>query len=307
MIPNGAPRHVKHINARWVAGPNGAGYVTCDRIGKVYGTRLGRHEALKDVSFAASDREFVSLLGPSGCGKTTVLMMVGGLEAPTSGTITVGGVEIDGPRPEIGIMFQDPTLLPWKTAIDNVLLPIRLMRRPVAEYRDRAEELLRIVGLAQFRRKKPLELSGGMRQRVALCRALIREPRLLLMDEPFSALDAITRDEMNVMLTEIWTRFKSTVLFVTHSIREAAFLSDRVIVLGDHPSVIIADVRIDFPRPREMSLNETAQFNEVCGILREKIELAHSNSRTRGRSAERAKWNSRQSVDTGSAIVKVPQ
>jgi NitT/TauT family transport system ATP-binding protein len=251
-------------------------YVVCRDVGKIYGERKARYEALRHVSFVVAEGEFVALLGPSGCGKTTVLMMVGGLEAVTDGQIMIGGIEVTGPRPDIGIMFQDPTLLPWKTALENVLFPIRIMRRPVGDYRPHAEQLLNVVGLSGFRHKKPLELSGGMRQRVALCRALIHEPKLLLMDEPFSALDAITRDEMNVVLTDMWTRFKSTALFVTHSIREAAFLSDRVIVLGEHPSTIIADVKIEFPRPRDMALNETQQFNELCGFLRSKIELAHA-------------------------------
>ena len=274
--------------------------VVCDQIGKVYGARSARYEALKDASFAAADREFVSVLGPSGCGKTTVLMMVGGLETVTSGKITVGGAEVKGPRPEFGIMFQDPTLLPWKTALQNVLFPIRMMRRPIAEYRDRAEELLRIVGLADFRLKKPLELSGGMRQRVALCRALIHEPQLLLMDEPFSALDAITRDEMNVVLTDMWTQFRSTAIFVTHSVREAVFLSDRVFVMGGHPSRIIADVKIDFPRPREISLNETTEFNILCASLREKIEVAHSTRATDGGSVDLAESVVSPLVRTGS-------
>ena len=252
-------------------------YVVCEDLGKVYGTHRARHEALRAVSFTASEREFVTLLGPSGCGKTTVLMMVGGLEEATNGRITIDGTSVIGPRADVGIMFQDPTLLPWKTALENVLFPIRIMRQPVSEYRDRAEQLLDVVGLGAFRHKKPLELSGGMRQRVALCRALIHEPRLLLMDEPFSALDAITRDEMNVVLTEMWTRFQSTAIFVTHSIREAVFLSDRVIVLGDRPSTIITDTKIDFPRPRDVTINETREFNEVCAFLRQKIELAHSS------------------------------
>lgn len=256
--------------------PDALGYITCEQVGKIYGTKNGQFEALSGVNFTAADGEFISLLGPSGCGKTTLLMMVGGLESVTSGRITLAGTPIVGPRPDIGIMFQDPTLLAWKTALENVLFPIQIMRRPIAEHRDRAEALLRIVGLADFRHRKPLELSGGMRQRVALCRALISEPRVLLMDEPFSALDAITRDEMSVVLTEMWTRFKSTALFVTHSIREAVFLSDRVLVMGARPATIVADVRIDFPRPRSISLNETAGFNAVCAELRTQIELAHS-------------------------------
>ena len=265
---------------------SGKDYVIFDRVGKVFGTNAGQFEALRDVSFSVGDREFVSLLGPSGCGKTTLLMMASGLETVTSGRITVGGLDMEGPRPDSAIMFQDATLLAWKTALENILFPIIIRRQPIARYKDRAEELLKIVGLADFSGKKPLELSGGMRQRVALCRALIQEPTLLLMDEPFSALDAITRDEMNLMLTETWTKYQTSVLFVTHSIREAVFLSDRVIVVGEHPSTIIADVDVEFPRPRDLAMNETADFNEICGLLRELVQRAHSTPRPTGRSIE---------------------
>ena len=199
-------------------------------------------------ALAVRKGEFISLLGPSGCGKSTLLMMIAGLETPTAGRIELDGTLVAGPRRDIGIIFQDATLLPWKSALENVLLPVRILRRPVREHRDRARELLASVGLAGFENHKPGQLSGGMRQRVAICRALINDPEILLMDEPFSALDAITRDEMNELLVDLMERTAKTVVFVTHSIREAAFLSDRVLVMGGRPSGILLD-ETDAVRP----------------------------------------------------------
>ncbi|GAA4323851.1 ABC transporter ATP-binding protein [Pigmentiphaga soli] len=248
------------------------GYIECAAVRKIYGDGGQGFEALRSVSFTIRDGEFVALLGPSGCGKSTLLMMIGGLEDVTAGSIRVGGAPVDGPRPDTGVMFQDPTLLPWKTALENVLFPIRMMRQDVSAYEPAARELLRMAGLAAAVDKKPRQLSGGMRQRVALCRALVHRPRLLLMDEPFSALDAITRDEMGVALLELWERYKQTAIFVTHSIREAVFLADRVLVMGGRPSSIVADIRIPFARPRAFAVNESAEFNEICAYLREQIK-----------------------------------
>jgi NitT/TauT family transport system ATP-binding protein len=258
------------------------GAITCLKVRKIFGTGYSRFEAVRSASLSVKPGEFVSLLGPSGCGKSTLLMMIAGLELKTSGTILVGGDEVAGPRPEIGIMFQDPTLLPWKTAIENVLFPIDMMRRPRNDYKERAIELLRLMGLSGAERKKPRHLSGGMRQRVALCRALISDPRILLMDEPFSALDAITRDEMNVVLLDIWQRYKTTAVFVTHSIREAVFLSDRVLVMGGRPSTIISETAVAFPRPRDFSVGDTAAFNEICRALRDQIDRGHGNNDVTG-------------------------
>ena len=250
----------------------GAGaYVSVSRIGKVFETRQGAVEALKDVSFDAAQGEFVAILGPSGCGKSTLLMMCGGLETATSGRIAIGGDEMTGPRDSVGIMFQDATLLPWMTVLDNVLFPIRILKRPLDDYRGRARELLEMAGLAGFEHSKPHQLSGGMRQRVAICRALVYDPAILLMDEPFSALDALTRDEMNVALLDIWERTRKTALFVTHSIREAVLLADRVIVMSRRPGTIIEDLRIPFGRPRDFALGSTAQFNEICEHFRSLI------------------------------------
>jgi NitT/TauT family transport system ATP-binding protein len=250
------------------------GVIHCQGLRKVYGEGTSAFEALRAVTFSVHQGEFVSLLGPSGCGKSTLLMLVGGLERLTGGTIELDGTPVTGPRAETGIIFQDPTLLPWKSALDNVLFPIDMMRRPRAAYLDRARDLLQTMGLAEAARKKPGQLSGGMRQRVSICRALIGDPEIMLMDEPFSALDAITRDELNVLMLDLWERYRKTALFVTHSIREAVLLSDRVLVMGGQPATIIEEVLVPFARPRDIALAETAEFNAICGHLREQITHA---------------------------------
>ena len=263
-------------NVETVASMKDAGnYVVADRVRKIFNPG-GRHEveAVAPTSFTVKSGEFVSLLGPSGCGKSTLLMMVAGLDRPSEGAIAVAGKPMTAPRAQNGIMFQDPTLLPWKSALENVLFPYRAMNRPVAPHVDRARALLDEVGLAGFHNHKPRQLSGGMRQRVAICRALVFEPDLLLMDEPFSALDAITRDEMNLVLMKMWEEHHRTAIFVTHSIREAVYLSDRVLVMSQRPGRIVADVRIPFARPRGLEIGETVEFNEICGHLRSKIQHA---------------------------------
>ena len=253
-------------------------YVTLHDVGKTYVADGVTVDAVERVTVEIRSGEFVSILGPSGCGKSTLLMMVGGLETPTLGSIEVGGRKMTGPRPEIGVMFQDATLLPWKTALDNVLFPFAITGQSALDHRDDARELLSRVGLDGFETKRPSHLSGGMRQRVALCRALITRPELLLMDEPFSALDAITRDEMNVVLTNLWQQFQKTVVFVTHSIREAVFLSDRVLVMSQRPGRLLTDLPIDIPRPRHPAVGETPRFNEICGQLRQMISIAHGHA-----------------------------
>ena len=262
--------------------------IVCRQVRKVYNANGKLLEAVRRVDFSVADGEFVSLLGPSGCGKSTLLMMIGGIESITSGEIFAGGEPVTGPRREFGIMLQDPTLLPWKSAMDNVMFPIDMMRLSRRRYMDRAFELLQTIGLAGFERSKPRELSGGMRQRVAICRALISDPRVLLMDEPFSALDAMTRDEMNILMLDLWETYRKTAIFVTHSIREAVLLSDRVLVMRDRPSTIISDTSIPFQRPRSIGLGETQEFNEICAMLRDQIEVARTDGdgRTPGALAE---------------------
>jgi NitT/TauT family transport system ATP-binding protein len=255
-------------------------YVVVDRLAKTFNPGTPQQvEAVTATSFSVKAGEFVSLLGPSGCGKSTLLMMIAGLDAPSQGTINVAGRAMVSPRAETGVMFQDPTLLPWKTAIDNVLFPFEAMGRPVGPATDRACALLDQVGLGGFHHHKPRQLSGGMRQRVAICRTLVFEPDLLLMDEPFSALDAITRDEMNGLLLDLWQQYTKTALFVTHSIREAVMLADRVLVMTRRPATIVEDLTIPFPRPREMSIGESREFNEICGHLRQQIEHSHYEGR----------------------------
>ena len=251
--------------------------ISCQRVRKVFGTGSSAFEAITAATFSVNKGEFVCLLGPSGCGKSTLLMMIAGLEPITAGTILAGGIPMIEPRAEIGIVFQDPTLLPWKTALQNVLFPIEMLGRRRAAYLGRAMELLRLVHLEDAAHKRPRELSGGMRQRISLCRALIADPSVLLIYEPFSALDAITRDDMNVVVLELWERYRKTVLFVTHSIREAVLLADRVLVMGRRPSQIIAEIKVPFVRPRDFAIGETAQFNELCAVLRREIEIARGS------------------------------
>ena len=265
-------------------------YVQVAEVSKIYRSGTPNAvEAVSSVSFSVPHGQFVAILGPSGCGKSTLLMMVGGLEPVTTGHIAVDGSTMAGPRTSIGIMFQDSTLLPWKSALDNVLFPIRILKRPLDAYRDGARQLLERVGL-DFANKKPHELSGGMRQRFAICRALVYDPELLLMDEPFSALDAITRDEMNELLLDLWQQYAKTALFVTHSIHEAVFLADRVLVMTRRLATIVEDLAIPFARPRPMAIGESREFNEICGHLRERIEESHYRGRRAGRAPARPEF-----------------
>ena len=243
--------------------------VVVDGIGKTY---PGGVEAIREARFRVVPGEFLSLLGPSGCGKSTLLMMIAGLLAPSRGSIRVAGAEVLGPRRDVGIVFQSPVLLPWRTALDNVLLPVEMLRLRRADYERRARELLAMAKVDDFAAKLPHELSGGMRQRVAICRALVHDPALLLMDEPFSALDALTRDQMGLELLRIWDVHKKTVVFVTHSIREAVFLSDRVLVMTPRPATIGFETDVKLSRPRTMDMQETDEFNRYVGLLRHAIE-----------------------------------
>ncbi|MGZ3325647.1 MAG: ABC transporter ATP-binding protein [Xanthobacteraceae bacterium] len=233
-------------------------------------------EAIRNVSFDVADGEFLSLLGPSGCGKSTLLMMVAGLIDSTEGEIAVNGKAVAGPRREVGVVFQQPVLLPWRRVLDNVLFPIELLKLPRAQYEKRAMDLLAMAKIDDFAHHLPRQLSGGMRQRVSICRALIHDPRILLMDEPFSALDALTRDEMGIELLRIWQANRKTVIFVTHSIREAVLLSDRVLVMGRRPSTIVEELAIDLPRPRHIAMTEDESFNRFVRTLRKAIEASHA-------------------------------
>lgn len=218
--------------------------------------------AVNDVSFEFRKGEFVSLLGPSGCGKTTLLKMVGGLIPPTGGLIELEGRAITKPYPGVGVVFQSPTLMPWRNVIGNVLYPMEILGKNDAKAKARAHEILQLVGLGGFEHSYPRQLSGGMQQRVALCRAIIHEPSILLMDEPFGALDELTRLEMNDLLLGIRQVTGATVIFVTHSISEAIYLSDQVLVFSKRPAVIALRLNIDIPYPRSSEIRYLEKFTE---------------------------------------------
>jgi len=226
-----------------------------------FDTRAGELIALKKVDLTIQDHEFIAVLGPSGCGKSTLMRLVAGLLEPTSGLVEVHGKPVTEPRDNIGIVFQKPTLLPWATLEDNVVFPMKhKYGRVTPEQRERARRLLNMVGLASLENRRPGRLSGGMQQRVGIARALLHNPDILLMDEPFSALDALTREEMGFELLNIWQEHRKTVMFITHSIVEAVLLADRVIVMSNGPGARVAeDLRVPAPRPRtgeSMRLNE---------------------------------------------------
>ena len=238
-------------------------------VTKTYASSESSVTAVQDVSAQVGAGEFVSLVGPSGCGKTTLLMMTAGLKRVTHGEILVGDQLVQGPQTECGVVFQDPTLLPWRSVLDNVMLQIEIRRLDKERYRQGALDLLESTGLAGFENSYPHELSGGMRQRVSLVRALIHEPPLLLMDEPFGALDAITRDQMNIDIQKLWLDRRQTVLFVTHSISEAIFLSDRVLVISTRPARVDNEIAVDLPRPRTLADRESPRFGELVREIRE--------------------------------------
>jgi NitT/TauT family transport system ATP-binding protein len=235
-------------------------YLDLRGLTKVYATRDGAVRALDQVSLRGRRGDFISIVGPSGCGKSTLLMMAAGLMAPSSGSVAVDGEIVAAPRTEIGIVFQSPVLLEWRTALGNVMLQAEAKHLERGSAERRARELLASVGLAGFEDKYPHELSGGMRQRVSICRALIHDPPQLLMDEPFGALDALTRDQLVLDLQRICAERRVSVLFVTHSVAEAVFLSDQVIVMTPRPGRIERIIDIELPRPRRLALRETPEF-----------------------------------------------
>jgi len=245
---------------------NAAG-VRAQRISKQYGG-TNQTQALLDVSVSIQPGQFVSILGPSGCGKSTFLRCVAGLEKLTSGSLTVGQDAVTGPPDNIGMVFQRDALLEWRTIRNNVLLPIEFAGKRKDDYRQRVDSLLSLTGLAAFADSYPHELSGGMRQRASICRALVDDPRLLLMDEPFGALDALTRDQMNVEMQRIWMQTRNTTLFVTHGIAEAIFLGDVVLVFCPRPGRIVEAIAVDFPRPRPLDIRESAAFGRLSAHIR---------------------------------------
>ncbi len=238
-------------------------------VGQVFQTKSGALEALRGVDMTIDRHEFVAVLGPSGCGKSTLLRLTSGLLMPTRGTVEVFGMKITEPRDDIGIVFQRPTLLPWATIEDNVVVPVRHKTGSVGpEDRHLAQALLEKVGLEGFEKRLPDELSGGMQQRVGIARALFMNPDILLMDEPFSALDALTREEMGFELLRIWEDQPKTVMFITHSISEAVLLADRVLVMGERPGSIVENLKIEIPRPRDMETSNNQLMHDYVGHLR---------------------------------------
>ena len=249
-----------------MADPSG---LVVDGVRLTYETRRGPLTALDGLTFATAEGEFVSVLGPSGCGKSTLLRLISGLLPPSAGTIHLAGVKVHKPRPDVGMVFQQPTLLPWQTVRANVMMPVRALGLDVARYRPIADSLLRLVGLEKFADSYPGELSGGMQQRVAVARSLIHDPALLLMDEPFAALDAMTREGMMVELQRIWAGTGKSVLFITHSIPEAVFLSDRIIVMSRRPGRVLETIGVDLPRPRTLHTMADQAFVALADRLRE--------------------------------------
>lgn len=253
--------------------------ISFDRVSQVFTSSDGSEVvALDNASFDIGRHEFIAVLGPSGCGKSTLLRILAGLVRPTHGQVSIYGSTVDGPRDEIGIVFQRPTLLPWLNIRDNLTFPMRhKYGRVTAQEITRGEELLELVGLKDFGNKRPDELSGGMQQRAAIARALLHDPEILLMDEPFSALDALTRDELSLELLNIWTRRPKTVLFITHSIPEALLLADRILVMSARPGRVQEIIDVDLPRPRSMETLTEPRFNELANHIRRKVFSRHAD------------------------------
>ena len=237
-------------------------------VGKTYETKDGPVEACAEIDLDIRQSEFVAIVGPSGCGKTTILKMVAGLVPYTAGEITVGQKRVDRPLTEVGIVFQESILLDWRDVLSNVLLQVDIRGMARATYEPVARHLLRSTGLEGFEHKKPYELSGGMRQRVSICRALVHDPPLLLMDEPFGALDALTREQISMDIQRVWMEKRKTAIHITHSIPEAVLLADRVVVMGPRPGRIVEIIEIDLPRPRRLD-RLPARFNDYAGRIRD--------------------------------------
>lgn len=250
-----------------------ANVIEYDKVRKVYNSGEAEVVALQEVSFAVKDGEFITVVGRSGCGKTTLLKLTAGLLVPSGGAVRVAGALVGGPLTNVGVVFQSPVLLAWRKSLDNVLLQIEARKLDVEQYRERALSLLELTGLKGFEDRYPSELSGGMQQRVSISRALIHDPPLLLMDEPFGALDAITRDEMNMELLRIWQEAKKTLLFITHSISEAVFLGDRVVVMTPRPGKVAEIVDIHLPRPRTMAIRDEPDFIQYVRHIRKSLGL----------------------------------
>ncbi len=259
--------------------------IEIDRVGMTYQADSGPVEALRDISLGIGEGEFVAILGPSGCGKSTLMRIIAGLRPVTEGRVMVDGKLVRGPVSQVGMVFQAAVLLKWRTIIDNVLLPAELSGLNPARYRARAQQLLQLVGLGGFEHKRPSELSGGMQQRASLCRALVLDPPILLMDEPFGALDAMTRDELNLELLRIWGEDRGaaegkrkTIVFVTHSIPEAIFLADRVIVMSARPGQVGAVHQVAIARPRTVATRVSPQIGTLSLQIYAELSAARNQA-----------------------------
>lgn len=245
---------------------------------KVYPSKDAPIVALEEATFDVRQHEFVSLVGHSGCGKTTIMKIIAGLLPPTAGTVLLNGQPVAGPQANTGIVFQTPVLFQWRTVLDNVMLPVEILRsqgKSKHYYLERAMDLLELTGLKEFKNKYPRELSGGMQQRVSISRALIHDPALLLLDEPFGALDAMTRGEMNMELQRIWSEKRKTSLLITHSIPEAVFLADRVIVMTPRPGRVADVIHVNLPRPRTAEMRVSPEFAEYVRAVGKTIGLEY--------------------------------
>ena len=242
-----------------------------ENLSATFSNKSGKLTALKDINFSVDVQEFVCILGPSGSGKSTLLRILGGMLAPSSGSVALGGQPLQGPHPKVGIVFQDPNLMPWRTVIQNVLLPLELQDFPRDETVTQAESILNLVGLTGFEDYLPRDLSGGMAQRVAIARSLIHDPDVLLLDEPFGALDALTRERMGEELSRIWQARRKTVVMVTHAIDEAIFLADRIMVLSSQPGRLVLDITVELIRPRAEAIRYSQKFGRLAQELRAAI------------------------------------
>jgi len=254
---------------------NGSHAIEAVGLRMVYNQKTDPLPALDNVDLQVKKHEFVALVGPSGCGKTTLLKLVSGLAAPSGGRLSVEGVPVRGPQRKIGIVFQVPALMKWRSVRENVMLPAEILGLDRQESRERAQNLIDLVGLTGFETKYPHELSGGMQQRVGIARALIHDPSILLLDEPFSALDMMTRGQLNIELLRIWSERRKTSLLITHSISEAVFLSDRVVVFSERPAKVLDIVDISLPRPRTAEMRVSREFVELVDHVGRRIGLEY--------------------------------
>ena len=242
--------------------------LSIEKLSVIYASARGKLTAIQDLSLSVTNGQFVAVLGPSGCGKSTLLNIASGLLSPSGGLVSIQGKPVTGPRPDVGIVFQQPTLLPWKSVIENVLVPVQAMGMKVSEHMERARSLIKMVRLEGFENHYPNELSGGMQQRVGIARGFMHDPQLLLMDEPFAALDAMTREHMTDELQSMWMQSGKSVLFITHSIPEAVYLADRVVVLSARPGTVVDVIEVPIPRPRTLETLSSPEFTSICNRLR---------------------------------------